>query len=103
MFEEGGFEIYESITKEYVTKEKDIYDEPAGPSKHMLDVREVLDEIKAKFYELETDAAGWENNVREQVFAQWVATLRRMTDPIRRQCAQEALEELAHNVHNIAR
>ena len=48
MFEEGGFEIYESAIKEYVTR--DIYDEPDDPSKHILDVREVLDEIKSKFY-----------------------------------------------------
>ena len=50
-FKEGGFEIYENITKKYVTR--DIYDEPDDSSKHMPDVREVLDEIKAKFYELE--------------------------------------------------
>lgn len=48
---EGGFKIYESTIKEYVTK--DIYDKPDGLSKHMLDIREVLDEIKAKFYKLE--------------------------------------------------
>ena len=55
MFEEGGFEIYESAIKEYVTR--DIYDEPDGPSKHILDVREVLDEIKSKFY------GGWHDGV----------------------------------------
>lgn len=55
MFEEGGFEIYESTIKEYVTK--NIYDEPDGLSKHILDIREVLDKIKTKFYELETDTA----------------------------------------------
>ena len=59
---ERGFEIYESITKEYVTR--DIYDEPDGPSKHMLDVREVLNEIKFKFYELEAGTADWEDDVR---------------------------------------
>lgn len=51
MFEEGGFEIYESTTKEYVTK--DIYDKPDGLSKHILYIREILDKIKAKLYELE--------------------------------------------------
>lgn len=55
MFEEEGFEIYESTTKKYVIK--DIYEEPNGPSKHMLEVREVLDEIKTKFYELEENTA----------------------------------------------
>ena len=74
MFEEAGFEIYESTTKNYVTK--DIYDELDGPSKHILDVREVLDEIKFKFYELKAGTAEWEDEVRERISAQWVAMLR---------------------------
>ena len=51
MFQEQGFDIYETTTTEYAAK--DIYDEPRGPSKQMLDVREVLDDIKTKFYEIE--------------------------------------------------
>ena len=63
MFEEGGFEIYESTTKDYVIK--DIYDEPDSPSKYMLDVRKVLDKIKTKFYDLEAGTIDWENDIRE--------------------------------------
>ena len=74
MFEEGGFEIYESTSKEYVIK--DIYDELDGPSKLMLDVREVLDEIKAKFYDLEANTVDWEDSDRERISAQWMAMLR---------------------------
>ena len=55
MFKEGGFEIYESITKEYVIR--DIYDEPDDSSKHMLDVRKILNNIKSKFYELKVGTA----------------------------------------------
>ena len=101
MFEEGGFEIYESTTKEYVTK--DVYDEPDGPSKHMLDVREVLDEIKAKFYALKANTVDWEDSERERISAQWVAMLRQMTGPIRQLGAQEALKELANDGHDVAR
>jgi hypothetical protein len=101
MFEEGGFEIYESTTKEYATK--DIYDEPDGPSKHMLDVREVLEEIKTKFYNLEAGTVDWEDDVRERISAQWVAMLRQMTGPIRQQGVQEALKELTDNGHDIAK
>ncbi len=101
MFEEGGFEIYESTTKEYATK--DIYDEPDGPSKHMLDVREVLEEIKTKFYDLEAGTVDWEDDVRERISAQWVAMLRQMTGPIRQQGVQEALKELTDTGHDIAK
>ena len=101
MFEEGGFEIYESTTKEYVTR--DIYDEPDSPSKHMLDVREVLDEIKTKFYDLEAGTVDWEDDVRERISAQWVAMLRQMTGPIRQRGVQEALKELTDNGFDIAK
>ncbi|KAL9068918.1 MAG: hypothetical protein Q9161_005891 [Pseudevernia consocians] len=77
MFEEGGFEVYESTIKKYVTK--DVYNEPDGLSKHMLDVREVLDEIKAKFYVLKANIVDWEDS------------------------AQEALKELEDDGYDVAR
>ena len=40
---EGGFEISESKTKEYVAK--GVYDKPDRPRTHTLEVREGLDEI----------------------------------------------------------
>ena len=69
----------------------------------MLYVREVLDEIKSKSYELEAGTAEWEDEVRERISAQWVAMLRQMTDAIRRRGAQEALEELTKEGHDVAR
>ncbi len=52
---------------EYIMK--DIYDEPDGPSKYMLNVREVLNKIKAKFYKLEPGTADWADIVRERISA----------------------------------
>ena len=69
----------------------------------MLDVREVLDEIKTKVYELEAGTAGWEDDVRERISAQWVSMLRQMTGPIRQRGAQEALKELTEDGYNVAR
>lgn len=101
MFEEGGFEIYESTIKEYVIK--DIYDESDGFSKLMLDVREVLDEIKAKFYDLEANTVDWEDSDRERISAQWMAMLRQMTGSIRQLAVRDALKELANDGHDVAR
>lgn len=53
----------------------------------MLDVCEVLDKIKTKFYELEADIVDWEDDVRERISAQWVNMLRQMTGPIRQRGA----------------
>ena len=51
MFKEEDFEIYESIIKEYVTK--NIYNKSNDDfSKHILNIREIFDEIKIKFYDL---------------------------------------------------
>ena len=74
MFKEGSFKIYESTIKEYVIK--DIYDKPDGPSKYILDVREVLDEIKTKFYDLKAGTIDQEDDVKERISAQQVAILR---------------------------
>lgn len=37
-------------------------------SKHVLWVREVLDEIKTKFYELEGNTASWEDDDRARIW-----------------------------------
>ena len=99
MFEEQGFEIYESTTKEYA--EKDIYDKPGGPSKQMLDVREVLDDIKKRFYEIEERTAEWDEQTRITIASKWVDFLRKATGPIRKQAFEQALEELATTGHNV--
>ena len=36
----------------------------------MLDVYEVLDEIKSKVYELEAGTAEWEEDIKERISAQ---------------------------------
>lgn len=46
LFEDGGFEVYETTVKEYVNREERI----EGPDRHMLEMREVLDSIKDKYY-----------------------------------------------------
>ena len=68
MFKEGGFKIYESTNKKYVIK--NIYDELDGFSKLILDVREVLDKIKTKFYDLKANIVDWENSDRKRISAQ---------------------------------
>ena len=99
MFKEGGFEIYEYATQEYVVK--NIYNEPDGPSKYILEVREVLDEIKRKFYELEENTASWEDKNRARISAFWVIMLRKATGSIRLQGVQMALEDLTNAGYNV--
>ena len=99
MFEDSGFEIYETMTTEYAAK--DIYDEPGGPNKHVLEVREVLDDIKNMFYSMNAFMADWDTDRRNKVSKQFVSTLRRITGPVRQQGAREALKQLDEAGHGL--
>ena len=50
MFEDEDFEIYESITKKYIVK--NIHDVIETSNKHLLKMREILDHIKNRYYEI---------------------------------------------------
>ena len=93
MFEESGFEIYESTTREYATK--DIYDEPGGPSKHLLEVREVLDDVKNVYYQMHEIMADWDADKRDATSKRFVKMLRKVTGPVRQQGTKDALKELS--------
>ena len=80
MFENSGFEIYETATKTFVIDE--VHNQIGGPSKHMLEVREVLDDIKNRFYDLEEATASFADEHRERVSMLWAEMLRKLTGPI---------------------
>lgn len=69
----------------------------------MLEVREVLDEIKTKFYELEENTASWEDDNRARISASWVTMLRKATGPIRQQGVQLALEDLINAGYDVSK
>ena len=50
LFEDGGFEIYEAMTKTYV--ENEIYNTIEGPDRGSLIMREILDHVKTRYYEI---------------------------------------------------
>lgn len=92
MFEDGGFEIYESTTRTYVVDE--IHDAIGGPSKQQLEMREVLEQIKNRFFELQNLTADFDAEHKRRLLAMWVSHLKQLVGPIRRQGAKEALKEL---------
>ena len=101
LFDDCGFEVYEGTTKTFVVKE--IHDQIDGPSKHMLNVREVLDHVKNRFYELEEDLADADPDFRERVSSRWVLQLQKLTGPIRHQGAMDALAQLEAEGHDVAK
>ena len=51
MWEDSGFELYEGITSEYY--ERGIDGEIGAPARRRLDIREALDTVRFKYYDLE--------------------------------------------------
>lgn len=91
-FEEGGFEIYETTNKEWVSE--GVHDAIGGPSRHLLEVREVLDGIKDRYYELCENMADWTPEERSPILDRWLDQLSSLTGPIRQRGAQAAILEL---------
>ncbi|KAK9430936.1 hypothetical protein V1505DRAFT_278078, partial [Lipomyces doorenjongii] len=53
MFDESGFEVYESVTNEYI--HNGIYDEIGAPERRALTCKEILESLRTRYYELEED------------------------------------------------
>lgn len=93
MFEDGGFEVYETTAKVHVDDRPETIE---GPDRHMLEVREVLDHIKEKYYEMAEQTAEWTAEDRNPIIERWISWLDKLTGPIRKKGVEQALKELEH-------
>lgn len=91
LFEDEGFEIYEITTVEHIFLVNEAIE---GPDKHMLEMREVLDHIKERYYERAERTAEWTAEERNPVIQRWISWLDKLTGPIRRMGVEQALKEL---------
>ncbi|KAK9234900.1 hypothetical protein V1525DRAFT_349316 [Lipomyces kononenkoae] len=76
MFEESGFEIYESVTNEYV--HNGIYDEIGAPERRALSCKEILENLRSIYYELKEnlmEQLGPDETAR--MMHSWLESLRR--------------------------
>lgn len=55
IFEDSGFEIYETSASLEVERHEEI----EGADRHMLQIKEVLDAIKEKYYEIVEHTTDW--------------------------------------------
>lgn len=93
MFDDGGFEIYEGTTRDYVVRDMD--NAIGRPDKHLLEVREVLDSIKDRYYEIAEYMERHAPDERHAFIQGWVDRLRLLTGPIRQQGVEQAINEIA--------
>lgn len=90
--DDGGFEIYETTTKTYTSNE--IYNVIGGPTRYILETREVLDDIKTRFFELDELTFGFTPEQKDKYLMLWVQNLKKMTGQIRKTGAKDALKQL---------
>ncbi|KAK9427539.1 hypothetical protein V1505DRAFT_350836 [Lipomyces doorenjongii] len=77
---DSGFEVYESVTNEYI--HNGIYDEIGAPERRALTCKEILESLRTRCYELEEDLleqVGPEERTR--IMEAWLASLRKSSHP----------------------
>ena len=90
MFEDSGFEVYETSARSKPDDEEEI----ETPDRHKLQMKEVLNSIKEKFYELVKHIAEWTVEERDPQMEKWLSWLHKLTGPIRSRGVEEALKEV---------
>ncbi|KAL2052754.1 hypothetical protein ABVK25_006994 [Lepraria finkii] len=81
MWEDQGFELYEGISSEYYTR--DVDSEVGAPARRRLDLRETLESLKSKYYDLEETVTQLPPDLADDIMKRWVARLEHITGPLR--------------------
>ena len=91
-WEDSGFEMYEGMTADYINKgiENDI----GAPARRKLQVREVLDGLLARYYDLEAETETWPDSTRDEAIRKWARDLDLITGSLR----QLAVEQLKNQL-----
>ena len=97
-WEDSGFEMYEGMTTDYINKgiENDI----GAPARRKLQVREILDGLLARYYDLETETETWPENARDEAIRKWVKDLDSITGSLRQVAVQQLKEQLEPESQN---
>lgn len=91
-FEERKFEIYEIINKKWISE--NVHDVIEDLNRHLLKMREILDDIKNRYYELCENMTNWSSKERSFILDRWLDQLSNLTDLIRQREAQTAILKL---------
>ena len=90
--------MYEGMTTDYINKgiENDI----GAPARRKLQVREVLDGLLARYYDLETETETWPENARDEAIRKWIKDLDSITGSLRQVAVQQLKEQLEPESQN---
>ena len=90
MFEDSGFEMYETSISLKVERHEEIEE----IERHMLQMKEVLNAIKKKYYEIAEHTADWTAKKRQSQMQRWIDWLNKLISFIKRHGVEKALREL---------
>jgi hypothetical protein len=96
MFEQevSGMEIYEMVTTDYIDEE--IFQDIGAPARRKLEVREILNAMLVKYYELERiiEEEDWAEQPAHEAINQWIAQLGHTTGELRKMGVEQLKEML---------
>ena len=92
MFEKNEYEIYETIIKKYVINE--IYEIIDAFDKILLKVREILNIIKKRYYDLKNCTTNMNFAKRHTLIYNWLKQFKTLTSFIRKQKMKNVLRQL---------
>jgi hypothetical protein len=81
-WEESGFELYEGMTPNYMTSADN---EIGAPVRRKLEVREVLDSLLNRYYELEASTVVWPADIQDEAIRSWTKALDVITGSLRKE------------------
>ena len=90
MFENSDFEVYKVAAKLDV----DDYEKIERSNRHNLQMKEILDNIKEKFYELMKHIVEWSVEKRDFSIKKWLDWLQKLTESIRSWEIEEVLQKI---------
>jgi hypothetical protein len=92
-WEDSGFDMYEGMTTDYINNgiENDI----GAPARRKLQVREVLDGLLARYYDLEAETSAWPDDAQDEAIRSWLKDLDIITGSLRQVAVEQLKKQLA--------
>ena len=98
-WDEGGYEIYEGVTTEWV--EKGVREVIEAPVQRHLDLQEVLDSLLAKYYALEADVKEMAPDDADRVLTWWIGQLTEATGAMETIGLNQFVQEIGWEKGNV--
>ena len=94
MWEDCGYKTYQGVNKEYIAK--DIDDDPFAPVRRRLKIREALESIKDRYYQIEEASLKYKEDdpqMADKIINWWLVKLNRAAGEVWQQGIEQFIKE----------